>query len=47
MPFLKGRSTNYVYLIYSRADSQFVEKLSQELQQMGIPIWLDVEQLKP
>jgi hypothetical protein len=38
---------NFVYLIYSRSDSEFVEKFSQDLQNKGIRVWLDVEQLKP
>lgn len=37
----------YVFISYARRDSQFVDRLSADLQQAGVRVWRDVEQIQP
>lgn len=40
-------SDPYVFLSYSRKDAEFVDRLSNDLQQAGVRIWKDTEQINP
>jgi hypothetical protein len=37
----------YVFLSYTRHDQVFVDKLVADLQQAGVRVWLDTEQIQP
>jgi hypothetical protein len=38
---------DYVFISYSRRDSQFVEKLSSDLRERGISTWIDTAAIQP
>src|SRR5687768_11728414 len=40
-------SDAYVFISYSRHDEAFVSRLSDDLRAAGIPIWRDVEKIRP
>lgn len=37
----------YAFISYARRDSQFVDRLSTDLQRAGVRVWRDVEQIQP
>jgi len=41
------KSEKYVFISYSREDSNIVKKISKDLQKEGVSVWLDVEKLFP
>lgn len=40
-------TSEYVFVSYSRNDKHFVDKLSANLRQRGINVWIDVENIMP
>ncbi len=37
----------YVFINYARADREFVDRLSRDLMVAGIPLWRDVDNIRP
>lgn len=39
--------STHIFISHSSTDSEFVQRLATDLQQIGIPIWVDHQKLKP